>query len=216
MKSTTIVYDEIAVARQEGYAFDAWYANHYLRRPLEAGLASTVRHYGSPARGALLAVYEAIDADAAEKIRCGFEASHPSVQRVERFVGRQIYEAAAPTAPADAIESRICYPVFFRVPDEREQAFNEWYDQEHVRMLIECPHWPMCRRFRIRGAPAGYWTHVAMHYITDPLAYESKERDAARTTPWRLRLESEAWFHSDNRVFHRHARQTTGAARPAV
>ncbi|MCC6196457.1 MAG: hypothetical protein IT518_18550 [Burkholderiales bacterium] len=207
MKSATIVYDELTIERQDGYAFDAWYANHYLKRPLEQGLATTVRHYGSPARGAYLAVYEAVDRQATDALARTLDAEHPAVARAERFVGEQIFELAAAHARPDAIESRICYPVFFRVPAEREQAFDEWYDREHVRMLLECRHWSMCRRFRIRSAPDGYWTHVAMHFLTDPLAYASKERAAARSTPWRLRLESEPWFRSDNRVFFRHGRE---------
>lgn len=128
MTSATIVYDELAIERQDGYAFDAWYANHYLKRPLGQGLAATVRHYGSPARGAYLAVYEAVDRQAADALVRTLNAEHPAVVRAERFVGERIFELAAAHARPDAIESRICYPVFFRVPAERAQAFDEWYD----------------------------------------------------------------------------------------
>jgi hypothetical protein len=99
------------------------------------------------------------------------------------------------------LEADILYPVFFRVPAAREQEFDAWYNDEHLALLQGCEYWPMCQRYRIRDPGKG-WTHVALHYLTDLRALESRERDQARSTPWRDRLAAESWFKGEYRVYY--------------
>ena len=81
--------------------------------------------------------------------------------------------------------------------------FSAWYVEEHLDMLLRSPYWPACRRYRIQNPGAGAWTHVALHYLTDLRALESPERDAARSTPWRARLDKESWFRGEYHPYYR-------------
>lgn len=185
-----IVFDALHVhapTTPQSFAFECWYGNHYL-----GGAAA--RRYLSAARGVQLAV---IEGEAAPL------GAHAAVRSVERYVCEPLGERRAAHAPPDVLEARILYAVFFPAPLEREAELNAWYDEEHMDMLLKNQYWAMCRRFRIRGAAAPGFTHLALHYLTDLRALESPERDAARDTPWRNRLAAEPWFRSDYRVYHR-------------
>ena len=104
-------------------------------------------------------------------------------------------------AIGDLREAPLLYTVTFPVPLEREAALASWYDEEHVGILQGCPFWPMTRRFHIDDAPSRWGRHLALHYLTDIRALRSPERTAARNTPWRAELESEAWFRGTYTVY---------------
>ena len=91
-------------------------------------------------------------------------------------------------------------PVFFEVPPEWRTQFNDWYEREHVPMLLECPQWLMCRRFELQALAGCPWTHMALHYLSDLRALSSPQRDAARSTPWRRELEQHDWFRYTHRL----------------
>jgi len=203
MKSSTIVFDAITVKRQNTFAFDVWYANHYLRPALSGGTFAGARRYGSPIRGAYLTIFEVAPGANADPA-AGLRPQHDLIESVERYVGDDLGEHRAPGVDDGILEADIAYPVFFRVPVEHEKEFNAWYDEEHMRILLGCEFWRMCRRFRIRNPGSQTWTHIALHYLTDLRALESKERDEARATPWRERLAKHEWFRGEYRVYHRH------------
>jgi len=211
MKAPTIVFDAITVARQSGFAFDVWYSNQYLPAVLAKGQYLNVRRYGSPLRATYLAVFEA-STDAASIDPAAIpEPAHESVIAVERYIAGALGEQKAPAVDDSIFDADILYPVFFRVPAERETEFNAWYEEEHLGILQRCPYWPACRRYRIRHPSTDSWTHIALHYLTDLRALESAERTEARSTPWRARLAAEDWFRGDYRVYHRHC-QRDGSA----
>lgn len=101
------------------------------------------------------------------------------------------------------MEAAIAYPAFLRVPHNRLQEINRWYDEEHLPFLLSCPQWVMTRRFRVTAARGLDFNHVALHYLTDLRALQSPERDAARSTPWRDRLIAEGWFAPEYRICYR-------------
>jgi len=201
MKGTAVILDAITVKRQDAFAFDIWYANHYLPQFPGPDSILGLRRYASPQRASYLAVIEARSLPAASALP---QPMHESILETERFMGRTIGEQLASSAPPDVLEAPILYPVYFRVPAEREAEFNAWYEEEHMALLLRCPYWPMCRRFRLGNAGSGSWTHVALHYLTDLRALESEERTLARNTEWRARLATEEWFQGSYRVYHRH------------
>ena len=203
MKGTSIVFDAIAVERSDTFAFDVWYANHYVPAMLQSGAYLGVRRYASPVRGAYLGIFEAETAPRASAIGPDIK-QHESVLRGERYVAVQTTEQSAPDAPHDILEASIAYPVLFRVPSDREAEFDAWYGEEHLDILLACPYWPMCRRFKVVNPAADSPTHIALHYLTDLRALESDERTRARYTPWRGRLAQEPWFRGDYRVYHRY------------
>jgi len=201
MKGTAIILDAITVKRQDAFAFDIWYANHYLPQFPGPDSILGLRRYGSPLRASYLAVIEARSLPPAATLP---QPMHESILNAERFMGRSIGEHRGPGAAPDILEAPILYPVYFRVPVAREAEFNAWYEEEHMALLLRCPYWPMCRRFRLNNAEPGAWTHVALHYLTDLRALESEERTLARNTEWRARLAREEWFKGSYRVYHRH------------
>lgn len=203
MKSTTIVFDALTVERENTFAFDVWYANHYLPQALAGGAFLGARRYASPIRGSYLAVLEVARSAPADPLAT-LAGPDARVTGLERYCADDLGEHRAPGVDDAILEAPIAYPVFFRVPADREREFNAWYDEEHMGILLECPHWRACRRFRVRAPRPGDWTHIALHYLTDLLALESPERDRARATPWRARLAQEAWFRGEYRVYHRY------------
>ena len=215
MTSDTIVFDAITVERQNTFRFDVWYANHYLPQLLERGRFVALRRYLSPIRGTYLSIFEA-GPDPLPQPLDQLAAEHELIASVERFAADSLGSRRAAGASESVLEADIVYPVFFKVPAEREREFNAWYDDEHMDILLRCPYWPACRRFRIRNAAPDGWTHLALHYLTDLRALESPERDAARATPWRDRLAAEPWFKGEYRVYYRWGASLSGAGQAGV
>lgn len=207
MKPSTIVFDAITVARHTGFAFDIWYANHYLPAVFAKSQYLGVRRYGSPLRATYLAVFEASTNATTIDPAAIPQPAHESIIATERYVADPVGEQKAPTASDAVFDADILYAVFFRVPADREPEFDAWYDEEHLGILLRCQYWPMCRRFRITNPRPDSWTHLALHYLTDLRALESPERTEARNTPWRGRLAQETWFRGDYRVFYRYGQR---------
>jgi hypothetical protein len=200
--SATIILDTITVGPDNTFAFDVWYANHYLPQFFGGDRFVCLRRYLNPMRCSFLAVFEARDALEAE-VEARQRPEHALVRSHERLVADYIGGRTAPWADERPFEADILYPVFFRVPAAREQEFNAWYEDEHMELLQRCAYWPMSRRYRIRDTGDRGFTHVALHYLTDLRALESPERDQARSTPWRDRLATEPWFKAEYRVYYR-------------
>jgi uncharacterized protein (TIGR02118 family) len=70
-----------------------------------------------------------------------------------------------------------------------EEDFEKWYRQEHLDMLSKLPGYRRSLRYTIgsktpmtQGEPAKY---LAIHEVDDlRTAFDSKEAEAANTTPW--------------------------------
>ncbi len=202
MQGTSIVFDTITVKREGGIAFDTWHQNHYVPSVLGAGQILNVQCYGSPLRATYVSVFESNAGPAA--LHGVLPApEHDAIVSTERHVAGFMNEQMAPGAIAPFRDAPILYPVLFGVPAEAEEDFNTWYDKEHLGILLRSPHWPMCRRFKIHKPVPGEWTHIALHYLNDLRALESKERSEARATPWRGRLAKHAWFKGDYRVLYK-------------
>jgi hypothetical protein len=202
MQGKTIVYDAITVKREGGFAFDVWHQNHYIPSLLATGQMLNVQCYGSPLRATYVAVFES-NADAAVLHNALPAPTHTSLIASERHIATFMNEQVAPGAGNPFQDAPLLYPVLFSVPAAGEQDFNNWYDEEHLGILLRCLHWPMCRRFKVHQPAPDSWTHIALHYLLDLRALESKERDEARTTPWRDRLAKHAWFKGDYRVLYK-------------
>jgi hypothetical protein len=202
MQGKTIVYDAITVKRDGGFAFDVWHQNHYVPSVLAKGQLLNVQCYGSPLRATYVAVFES-NAGADTLDGQLPPPTHDSIISSERYIAAFINEQSAPDAGNPFHQSPILYPVLFCVPSAGERDFNAWYDEEHLGILLKSPHWPMCRRFKIYKPAPGTWTHIALHYLHDLRALESKERDEARATPWRGQLAKNTWFKGDYRVLYK-------------
>ena len=202
MQGKTIVYDAITVKREGGFAFDVWHQNHYVPPLLASGQMLNVQCYGSPLRATYVAVFES-NADATALQSALPAPAHESIMSTERHVATFMNQQIAPDSDYPFKDASILYPVLFSVPPEGEKDFDAWYDDEHLGILLRSPYWPMCRRFKVHNPAPNSWTHIALHYLRDLRALESKERDEARATPWRARLAKHAWFKGDYRVLYK-------------
>jgi hypothetical protein len=198
VKSATILFDALTFEREHAFTLDVWYANHYLPALAAAGRFASLRRYLSPVRGSGLALFEVSGTFTPADL---LTPVHERVVSHERFVADAIGARVAAGSDERVLEADVLYPVFFRVPVDREREFDAWYEEEHMELLLRCEHWRMCRRYRIRDAGGGF-THLALHYLTDLRALESPERDRARSTPWRDRLAAEPWFKGEYRVYY--------------
>lgn len=203
MSPNPVIYDAITVKPHAGFAFDLWYTEHYLPAAMAAGPFARVRSYGGPGSNTYLSVFE-VHGDPGVALGTLPEPLHERVASTIRFAGAPISAKQRPDVRGDLAELPYLYAVFFPVPREWEADFEKWYEHEHVDMLLACPQWGGCRRFRFIGGPgADGHTHVAVHYLRDLRALRSPERDAARDTPQRDRLAAQPWFRGSYNLFYR-------------
>lgn len=118
-----------------------------------------------------------------------------------RYLTDQISDTGA-TAGVDDSELGVLYVVAFTVPEHDESDFEDWYEREHVPLLMKVPGWQRIRRFRVRpGGDGPAWTHLALHELRDVEVLDAPERAAARDTDQRRELASRPWFTSSRWVY---------------
>ena len=78
------------------------------------------------------------------------------------------------------------------VPEAAHAEFLDWYRNEHLPILLECPTWNGCR-FVERSVSDGHQFY-ALHQLEDRSALESEQRRRSRATPWFMRLKRHPWF----------------------
>jgi len=72
------------------------------------------------------------------------------------------------------------------VSPELEKEFNDWYDTEHVPLLMRVPGWMASRRFiRIQGNAPKY---LALYELESPAVLDRSEHEATHKTEWYRRL----------------------------
>ncbi|KAJ7503178.1 hypothetical protein B0H11DRAFT_620967 [Mycena galericulata] len=104
----------------------------------------------------------------------------------------RIYETFPPAAKILIPASRGKHYLVFNgmTPnDTAEEAFNDWYMDEHIPMLRLVPGWRASCRFRILSSsstsPPRY---LALHEWENRDAFATPEFKAATNTPWRTRV----------------------------
>jgi len=102
----------------------------------------------------------------------------------------------------DPLSAPLLYSVLFSVPPHWWAPFDEWYETEHIPMILECEHWAMTRRCRLTPDTSVRWTHLAIHYVMDARAFDSPALKAARLTPWRAKFLEQDWFTSPDKAIY--------------
>ncbi|RDX52185.1 hypothetical protein K466DRAFT_566918 [Polyporus arcularius HHB13444] len=117
------------------------------------------------------------------------------------LIDRRVYEKVnVPVRPrkGDAYHVRslgpFVSPVLVHVPPEFEQDFNNWYNEEHIELLLKAPQWVRTTRYVYKegGAsgideslkPKKVPKYLALHEWTDPSFMEAEEFKKAVATPW--------------------------------
>ena len=194
-----IVFDGVEAAAPAALSFDLWYALQHL----PAGASGTVlRRYAAPAHASYFFIRElGTDEPAAPVPSAHSEgALAAGLSKHMRCLGHSLGGAHRRDSGPAALEAPYAYPIFFNVPQPWWAQFNDWYDSEHIPMLLQCPQWLMCRRFQLTQMLDCPWTHMALHYLSDLSALLSPERAAARSTAWRRELDQQPWFKFTHRL----------------
>jgi len=210
MQGKAILFSEMKPDATWADRFNNWYdTEHIPLRMAVPGFCSAQR-YKAKDSDAYLAIYEmqthdALTTPAYQKVKL-----HPSeetkwmLENVENFTRYTCHQLSQfDRSDASGLDAAVIYTVWFTVPQDRLQDFDDWYEKDHIPLLMECEDWLMVRRFEvISGEPRPY-NRLALHHITDASALDGPARAKARATPWRARLAAEPWFKGDYAVFDR-------------
>jgi len=213
MKGAAILFSEMTPAPSFEADFHDWYDTEHIPVRMKAPGFVSAQRYRAQSEPAYLAVYEMNDLAALASEEYRIIKTQPSdrtrwmlgnVSGFTRYLGREIHCRSRDDAGDAALDAPVLYAVWFNVPADRAEDFDNWYEQEHIPILLKCPDWRMVRRFQITDGEPETWSHLALHYLNDVKALESPERQEARQTPWRDRLATEPWFKGKYTLFDRH------------
>lgn len=213
MRPGSVLFSEMTPDPSWEADFHDWYdSEHIPVRMTAPGFLGAQRYSRNDGPG-FLAVYDMDSPQALQTEQYKRIKSEPSARTTRmlrdvsgftRYTGRLLsWQQQETISEIEVLESPVLYSVFFTVPQDRQDDFNEWYIQDHVPKLLGEPQWLGCRRYEIvDGAPESY-THMALHHLASADALESPARAAARTSPWRDRLAAEGWFRGTYMIFTR-------------
>ena len=93
------------------------------------------------------------------------------------------------------------YIVAFNVPPTETAEFDEWYEQEHVPLLLRVPGWRGVRRYAVRSSSDGPpWTRLALHSLRDRDVLLAPERLVTQAATGRVvSLAKHPWFSGKRR-----------------
>lgn len=212
MKGATILFSEMTPEFDWEDRFNKWYNTHYIPIRMAVPGFLSAQRYKDADRADYLAIYELESEAALETEEYRHIQEFPNVETRNvlanvsgraRYVGDEISDQRQEGLKTDPLDASIIYVSFFSVPDEAVDEFNAWYTEEHVPQLLKCKDWLACRRFLITDADPQPWTHLAIHYLADMSAFDSPEREAARSTATRMRLADEPWFNASTLVLEK-------------
>lgn len=213
IRGNAILFSEMTPPEGRDDAFNDWYDNHHSPSHVQGvpGFLSAMR-YRSPVGPHYLAVYElsgpeALDHEEYRKRKLTpDDPTYEMLQAVSgftRYIGVEAFQKARDDAPVMPLDAPVVLCVFFTVPLEQRGNFEDWYDSEHIPMLLDCPDWLMARRFDIVAWDPEPYTHVMLHYLNGEGALESDALKRSRETPWRQSLAGQPWFLPHFVVYHR-------------
>jgi hypothetical protein len=196
-------------AGQEAEFHDWYNGEHIPARMAIPGFESATRYEALTGEPRYLACYFLDDLGALDTPEYKELKANPGA-RTERMLGsvlgftRYICESLSDTGPADAL-SGVLLATTFSVPVSVADEFEDWYEDEHVGLLMQVPGWIRVRRYRRRGdaIDGPPWTHFALHEIRDEATLDRPERAVARDTPRRDALASRDWFRDTGRWTYR-------------
>ena len=88
------------------------------------------------------------------------------------------------------IETAPIVVAIYMNPEDPED-FEKWYREEHLKMLSKLPGYHRSLRYKIgprtpltQGDTEPY---LALHFVNDVSTFETKEAEAANTTPWTVK-----------------------------
>ena len=211
MQGSAVLFSEMTPDVSWEEDFNDWYDREHIPLRMNVPGFCSAQRYVIPNTRNYLAVYEMQSPAVLRTPAYQAVKNNPS-ERTKRMLGgvagftRYIAEEIGDQKrrTTDALDAPYLYTVFFEVPAEWHNDFNEWYEKDHIPLLMECDQWLMVRRFRIADGEPRSWTDLALHYIADPSALHSPARERAR-------LAKEKWFSPAYSVYRRQGSRHCGA-----
>ena len=204
IKGSAILFSEMTPPEGKEGAFNDWYDNHHSPSHVQGvpGFLSAMR-YCSPVGPHYLAVYELSGAEALDHEEYKKRKLTPddptyemlqSISGFTRYIAVEAFHKERDELPIMPLDAPVVLCAFFLVPMEQRGTFEDWYDTEHIPMLLDCPDWLMARRFDIVAWDPEPYTHVILHYLNDQRALQSDALKRSRETPRRQSLAAQPWF----------------------
>jgi hypothetical protein len=183
--------------------FHEWYdTDHIPARMALPGFAGARRFRALDGTPKYLAIYEldslaALQTPGYQQLKASPSALTDRMLGVvdgfTRFTCLQVADLGTP------VHGAFISVVAFPVPDGQEQEFDDWYEGEHIPMLLEAEDWLRVRRYRVIDGDGGPWTHFAIHELASTAVMDSPERARARKGPRRDALADREWFGRSGR-----------------
>ncbi len=211
-KGSTILFSEMTPHPSWEGEFNAWYDSEHIPLRMACPGFVSAQRYRASIGASYLAVYEmGTPADLRTPQYAKVKGEPGALTRrmlggvtgFTRYIGTEIEWRMRPDLDADPLAAPVLFAVLFQVPVGRRQAFDAWYGNEQLPLLLDCPDWWLIRRFAIVDGDPGAWTHLTLHYLGDRRALESGARARARAGAGRLRLAEEDWFRPEYLTFDR-------------
>lgn len=220
LKGRAVLFSEMTPDASFEDRFNAWYdGEHIPVRMACPGFASAQR-YKHRGDDGYLAVYELADDGVLKRDDYAKVKNNPSDETrwmLDNVTGFTRYLAAETNvaltdglSAGEALDAPVIHAVWFNVPADEQQEFDDWYDTEHIPILMKCQDWLMVRRFAVRDGVPETFTNLSIHYLKRVEALASPERQEARGTEWRARLAEREWFKATYAVFLRHGERQKG------
>jgi pimeloyl-ACP methyl ester carboxylesterase len=196
----------LAVAIQPGpntddKAFHEWYNTEHGPLRMRLPFITTGDRYKATdgQKPEWSAVYDVSDLSMLEKriytrLREERSAREKKVMGSFESLDRKIYSLFSERSktPGYAGPGAVTAAVSMTIKEGDLEAFDKWYEEEHVGMLAQIPGWLRTRRFRmlvggIKGMPPqGQVECLAVHDFEAQNGLNGPEHQAATNTPWRL------------------------------
>jgi hypothetical protein len=192
----------------EELRFHRWYEeDHVPARMRLAGFAAATRWVALQGEPAFAVVYDLDDLGVLDTSEYRRLKSEPSAETAymlgnARAFTRYICEEIGDSGPSGT-EPGYLSVVAFAVAAGDVEAFDDWYETEHVPTLLQADAWLRVRRLAVRSAEGGSWNRLALHELSALDAMWSSEREAARRTPKRAALAACPWFAQSGRWVYR-------------
>ncbi len=225
LKGSAVLFSEMTPDASFEARFNTWYDEEHIPvRMACPGFASAQRYEHRDGDG-YLAVYELADTGVLSTDDYMKVKNNPSDETrwmLENVTGFTRYLAGETSvrlqdgvAADEGLDAPVIHAIWFTVPPSDRAEFNDWYETEHIPLLMNNKDWLMVRRFEVADGHPESFTHLSIHYLRSEDALSSPERQAARNTEWRARLAERDWFKAKYDVFLRHGERQQGQHRRA-
>jgi hypothetical protein len=215
-----MLFSQMQPPPREHGLFSQWYeTDHIPARMRLPGFRAARRFEEVSGRPSHLATYDLTSLDALSKPGYLSLKDHPSAltrHMLDAVTGFTRFTCELITDDGSAVFGAYLSVVAFAVPPAAVRAFDRWYDEEHIPLLLQGAGWLRVRRFRVVDAVGAPWTHLALHELASAEAMDSPERSAARAGPLRDALASAEWFTRSGRWLYKEISRLEAAATSPV